>query len=156
LQVVLVRHDGDDPADAVSTDTRDLEDGTYEATYVTNTAGVYELSVLCRGAHVADSPYPVRVLPGPAEFAKTLVTGVETRLTVGKATTFEIHACDRFGNRYDGEHQRGEVSGVSGERSDPLTPREPPTPTPGRCPGRGADRRSGPLVTPRNTHSLTH
>lgn len=112
MQVVLVRHDGDDPADAVSTDTRDLEDGTYEATYVTNTAGIYELSVLCRGAHVADSPYPVRVLPGPAEFAKTLVTGVETRLTVGKATTFEIHACDRFGNRYDclgGEHQRGGV-----------------------------------------------
>ncbi len=76
-----------------------MEDGTYEVTYVANAAGVYELSVLCRDDHAADSPYPVRVLPGPAVFARTLVSGVKSAMRPGDTMEFEIEARDRFGNR---------------------------------------------------------
>ncbi len=68
-------------------------------TYVANVAGIYELSVLCRDVHAADSPYPVRVLPGPVVFARTLVSGVQSVVRPGETMEFEIHARDRFGNR---------------------------------------------------------
>ena len=105
---MLVRHDngrakkGDqaEEVDAVENiNVRDMEDGTYEVTYVANVAGVYELSVLCRESHVADSPYPVRVLPGPAVFVRTLVSGVKMSIAPGDTLEFDIHARDRFGNR---------------------------------------------------------
>jgi hypothetical protein len=100
---VLVRHDDetDGEIDAQIIDAinvRDMEDGTYEVTYIANVAGVYELSVLCRDSHTADSPYPVRVLPGPAVFARTLVSGVKSAARPGDTMEFEIRARDRFGN----------------------------------------------------------
>jgi hypothetical protein len=87
----------DGGVDAIN--VQDMDDGSYEVTYVASVAGVYELSVLCRGAHAADSPYPVRVLPGPAVFARTLVTGVQSAVRPGETMEFEIQARDRFGNR---------------------------------------------------------
>lgn len=89
----------DDRQISICGNVTDKDDGTYEVVYVPEVAGVYELNVMCGDYHVADSPYPIRVLPGASEFGKTIVTGVQTSVRLGESSSFEIRAHDRFGNR---------------------------------------------------------
>jgi len=52
------------------------------------------------GEHVADSPYPVLLVPGPPHPRNSLVTGSGRSLAVaGSAATFDIIVQDAYGNR---------------------------------------------------------
>lgn len=107
FQVQLVLHGqcgnpeiSNDDIVSVTGTVNDKGDGTYEVTYQSQVAGVYELSVLTEVTQedVSDSPYPVRVLPGPPCFAKSLFRGVEHAITAGQVSEFEVLVRDKLGN----------------------------------------------------------
>ena len=115
---------------AVTGDVKDCEDGTYEVSYVATVAGVYELSIkigefvcsclfqfhsqeknsfifllLLVGAteHVADSPYPVRILPAAPYPRRTQIIGPgRSQAVSGTTSGFDILLHDEFGNRCTG------------------------------------------------------
>jgi len=52
------------------------------------------------GEHVADSPYPVLLVPGPPHPRRCLVTGSGRSVAVaGSAAAFEVVLQDEYGNR---------------------------------------------------------
>lgn len=114
FQVQLVLHgecgNPDIPQDEIVSVTghvTDNDDGTYEVTYCSEISGVYELSVLTEigQEHVADSPYPVRLLPGAPCYKTSLVRGEGKMLgKCGQEAKFEILIRDKFGNCCSG-HQ---------------------------------------------------
>ncbi|KIZ07366.1 hypothetical protein MNEG_0592 [Monoraphidium neglectum] len=83
---------------------RDCGDGRYEVAYRLEGAGRYLLAVTDGdGAHVADSPYPLRVLPGPPCAARCTAEGAGRRAAAaGERATFSVVARDAFGNACDG------------------------------------------------------
>ncbi|WPT17929.1 Radial spoke head 10-like protein B [Picochlorum sp. SENEW3] len=114
FQVQLVLHgecgNPDIPQDEIVSVTghvTDNDDGTYEVTYCSEISGVYELSVLTEigQEHVADSPYPVRLLPGAPCYKTSLIRGEgKAWATCGQEAKFEILIRDKFGNCCSG-HQ---------------------------------------------------
>ena len=88
----------------ITGNVKDNEDGTYEVTYQPRVSGVYELSVLTETTHehVADSPYPVRVLPGSPSFRKTMVRNLPHKCICDSDYEFEIHVRDQYGNTCSG------------------------------------------------------
>ncbi|KAJ8602268.1 hypothetical protein CTAYLR_003666 [Chrysophaeum taylorii] len=79
-------------------EVRDEGNGTYECEYAVARAGDYELSVLLRDEyHVFGSPFPVRIVPGPASAAASVLRGAE-RVVPHRPAHFELRVRDRFGN----------------------------------------------------------
>ena len=83
----------------------DKGDGTYEASYRCDVAGEHTLHVLsCDGGEaVAESPYPVRVLPGPPASRRCqVVWGGEGRRSApaGTPLSLSVVAVDAFGNAW--------------------------------------------------------
>jgi hypothetical protein len=88
--------------DAVTAAVKDNGDGTYSASYTATVAGVYELHItLGVEEHVAQSPYPLRVLPAPPCVKRCRVEGGgRCGAVAGVTARFEVEACDEFGNRW--------------------------------------------------------
>ncbi|KAK9842203.1 hypothetical protein WJX81_000327 [Elliptochloris bilobata] len=86
---------------AVTGSVEDREDGTYAARYCTTFAGSYQLHVTNdAGEPVAESPYPLRVLPGRPEPRRCTLCGAGRRAAVaGAAAEFCVEARDCHGNR---------------------------------------------------------
>mmetsp|Transcript_25806 Transcript_25806/g.48982 ORF Transcript_25806/g.48982 Transcript_25806/m.48982 type:complete len:758 (+) Transcript_25806:138-2411(+) len=83
---------------------QDNDDGTYVARYNCTIAGKYQLYVtLGADEQVAESPYPVRILPSRA-FARTCKVVGEGRRTAVRLLPAEFHVevKDRFGNTLTG------------------------------------------------------
>lgn len=113
FQVQLVLHGqcgnpelSNDDIVSVTGMVKDNADGTYEVTYQSRVSGVYELSILneITQEHVSDSPYPVRVLPGPPCFAKSLFRKVEHSIPAGQSSEFEVLVRDVLGNCCSGRN----------------------------------------------------
>ena len=99
----------------------DKGDGSYAVSYSTTVAGVYHLHICLAGAadihgasdgstsrsgpwgeEVADSPYIVRVAPGPPVVRHCEVDGAGCRVAVvGRPSAFRIVARDAWGNMCD-------------------------------------------------------
>lgn len=132
FQVQLVLHGqcgnpevSDEDIISVTGTVKDKGDGTYEVSYESQVAGVYELSILTEVTQedVADSPYPVRILPGPPCFTKSLFKRVEHAMQAGQQAEFEILVRDNFGNCCSGHNwQNGFQIQVSlhGQASGPV------------------------------------
>ena len=85
---------------SVTGEVEDNDDGTYEITYTATKAGIYELNITIGIEHVADSPYPVRIVPAKPYFRNTVVQGQgRSHAVVNTATQFEIVLFDQYGNR---------------------------------------------------------
>uniref|UniRef100_A0A383V7D2 MORN repeat-containing protein n=1 Tax=Tetradesmus obliquus TaxID=3088 RepID=A0A383V7D2_TETOB len=84
-------------------EVQDNGDGTYCCSYSHTAAGAYELHVLNGGGeHVADSPYPTRLLPGPPSARHSTVSGPGRHTaTAGALAAFYVTARDAHGNCYD-------------------------------------------------------
>jgi len=85
---------------SVTGDVEDNDDGTYEITYTATTAGIYELNITIGVEHVADSPYPVRIVPAKPYSRNTEVRGHgRAHAILDTMTHFEIILFDRYGNQ---------------------------------------------------------
>lgn len=87
---------------------KDNDDGSYSVEYVATVAGVYDLMVTTGSVAepVADSPYPLRVVPGEGSLRKCIVQGEgRSQARCGELTTFEILVFDEHGNRCDDSHR---------------------------------------------------
>lgn len=85
---------------SVTGEVKDNDDGTYEITYTATTAGVYELNITIGTEHVADSPYPVRIVPAKPYSRNTVVQGQgRAHAVVNTVTQFEIVLFDQYGNQ---------------------------------------------------------
>ncbi len=90
---------------SVTGEVKDNYDGTYEITYTATTAGIYELNITLGGGleHVADSPYPVRIVPAKPYSRNTVVQGQgRSHAVVNTTTQFEIVLLDKYGNQCTG------------------------------------------------------
>jgi len=133
FQVQLVLHGqcgnpeiGDDEIVSVTGSVKDKGDGTYEVSYQSQVAGVYELSVLTEVTQedVADSPYPVRILPGSPCFAKSLFKRVEHTMIAGQSLEFDILVRDNLGNCCSGHDWQDSFkihTTLQGHASGPIT-----------------------------------
>ena len=75
----------------------DLGDGTYEAAYVVERAGPFELSLFL-GSEAAT--FRAKCVPGRVDYAKCRVDGAtHTRWIAGQQLAFTVTRVDRFGNR---------------------------------------------------------
>ena len=75
----------------------DLGDGTYEAAYVVERAGPFELSLFL-GSEAAT--FRANCVPGRVDYAKCRVDGAtHTRWIAGQQLAFTVTRVDRFGNR---------------------------------------------------------
>ncbi|CAL6286735.1 unnamed protein product [Bathycoccus prasinos] len=75
----------------------DLGDGTYEAAYVVERAGPFELSLFL-GSEAAT--FRANCVPGRVDYAKCRVDGAtHTRWIAGQKLAFTVTRVDRFGNR---------------------------------------------------------
>ena len=83
----------------------DNDDGTYIVRYNATIAGRYQLHVtLGDDEAVAESPYPVRVLPARAFPRRCAVVGDGRRAAVaGSPAEFQVEVKDRFGNLLAGD-----------------------------------------------------
>jgi hypothetical protein len=73
--------------------------GTYTVSYTPTRSGKGTLAVLLAGVHIAGSPFPVLVSPGPAVAAKCAAAGLGLdRAVVMKENSFVMQAADLFGN----------------------------------------------------------
>ena len=91
----------------------DNDDGTYEVTYLPKIAGIYELNVTSDSTkhHVADSPYPVRILSSKPDITKLIVQGTgRSSAGCGEMAKFEIIVRDSYGNRCSGTAWNNDVS----------------------------------------------
>ena len=84
----------------------DMDDGTYAGLFMCRWAGHFECTVTLNGSHVANSPYPLYVRPGPSmaqNCESTLVKMPMSRLIAiaGVPCSFSIFAKDKFGNQRD-------------------------------------------------------
>jgi len=84
----------------------DMDDGTYAGTFMCRWAGHFEFTAMLNGSHVANSPYPLYVRPGPTMAQNcecTLVKMPMSRLVAvaGVPCSFSIFAKDKFGNQRD-------------------------------------------------------
>ena len=84
----------------------DMDDGTYAGTFMCRWAGHFEFTVILNGSHVADSPFPLYVRPGPTMAQNcecTLLKMPMSRLVAvaGVPCSFSIFAKDKFGNQRD-------------------------------------------------------
>jgi hypothetical protein len=84
----------------------DMDDGTYAGTYMCRWAGHFDFTVMLNGSHVANSPFPLYVRPGPTMAQNcecTLVKMPMSRLVAvaGVPCSFSIFAKDKFGNQRD-------------------------------------------------------
>lgn len=79
----------------------DKGDGTYALTYTATVAGVYQLEVTLGGEEqVADSPYPLRVLPAAPCARRCAVAGEGRSAAVaGAPAEFRVCVHDEYGNR---------------------------------------------------------
>ena len=74
-------------------------EGTYAATYEAASAGYYALEVTVGGEHIAGSPFPLSVLPGPAEaHTSHALSPLPTTLVAGSMGALRVQCCDRMGN----------------------------------------------------------
>ncbi|KAI7844470.1 hypothetical protein COHA_001973 [Chlorella ohadii] len=91
------------PSEVVG-EVTDNEDGTYSVCYTATAAGVYELHITVAGdEHVAQSPYPLRVLPArPATKRCTVEGSGRSAAVAGRPAEFAVQVCDEFGNRWSG------------------------------------------------------
>ena len=100
-----VRFENDATGEVAFATVSDADDGTYAVKFITTAAGNYTCSVLI-GAdeHVADSPYPVRILPGRPSPRRCGISGEGHRkATVGAEAFFFVDAIDRHGNAAQGK-----------------------------------------------------
>jgi|TARA_B110000977_G_scaffold158924_1_gene202622 hypothetical protein len=115
-----VRFENSQTGDVAFADVVDRDDGTYAVKFQTTVAGAYACSVLI-GAdeHVADSPYPVRILPARPFPKLCEVTGDGVRSSkVGEDAVFCVRGVDRHGNAAQGNlstHFPLDVSIASGD-----------------------------------------
>lgn len=87
---------------------KDNDDGSYSVEYLATVAGVYDLMITTGSAAepVADSPYPLRVVPGGGSLRKCIVQGEgRSQARCGELTTFEILVFDEHGSRCDDSHR---------------------------------------------------
>ncbi|GAB4815949.1 hypothetical protein N2152v2_002995 [Parachlorella kessleri] len=94
------------PSASLAATVTDKGDGTYSVAYTATVAGVYQLSITVGAEeHVADSPYPLRVLPGKPCPRKCEVVGEgRSRAIAGQPASFSILIHDQFGNRWFGDN----------------------------------------------------
>jgi hypothetical protein len=77
----------------------DCDDGSYEAKYTATSSGAYLLGVFLGGEHVHGSPFPVQILPAPAQAHSCFVASMPTTVIAGSRAALAIHLTDGFGNR---------------------------------------------------------
>ncbi len=115
-----VRFENNETGDVAFADVVDCDDGTYSVKFRTTIAGAYTCSVLIGGdEHVADSPYPVKILPARPFPKRCEVDGDGVRKSkVGDDTVFCVRGVDRHGNAAQGKlstHFPLDVSIASGD-----------------------------------------
>lgn len=65
------------------------------------------------GEHVADSPYPIKVLPGPPSARHSTVTGAgKYTATAGATAEFTVEVRDAYGNGFELQEATGHLLGV--------------------------------------------
>jgi hypothetical protein len=89
---------------SVTGEVIDNDDGTYEIHYIATTAGIYELNITLGSGggteHVADSPYPVRIVPAKPYSRNTVVQGKgKSHAVIGTPAQFQIILFDKYGNQ---------------------------------------------------------
>ncbi|KAI8475786.1 MAG: hypothetical protein J3K34DRAFT_456142 [Monoraphidium minutum] len=86
----------------------DRGDGSYAVAYRLDVAGRHMVAVTdADGAHVADSPYPLLVLPGAPAPARCTADGAGSRAAAaGAPAAFSVAARDAFGNACRGLRAR--------------------------------------------------
>lgn len=85
----------------VQATVKDNEDGTYDVEYKAEVAGQYQLHIMIGADEpVAESPYPVRVLPNkPSPRQCTLGGANYSHAKRHNLSEFSVEAKDKFGNR---------------------------------------------------------
>ena len=91
------------PRAAVTAEVEDKGDGTYHVMYTATRAGLYQPHITVGPEeHVADSPYPLRVLPAKPCTRRSVVAGAgRGAATTGAPAAFTVAAHDEFGNRWE-------------------------------------------------------
>merc|ERR1712176_1665310 len=96
---------GPEGSEIIVANVEDNENGTYLVKYEPSIAGSYDLMVQIGASEaVADSPYPVRVLPGKPDPKRSLVIGEGKSLGIKhNESVLQIEGRDKFGNHCGGE-----------------------------------------------------
>lgn len=100
-----VRFENDNTGEVSFAEVVDHDDGVYDVKFTTTTSGTYTCSILIGAEeHVADSPYPVRILPGRPHPRRCVISGDGLRCaTTGVETSFSVRAFDSHGNAATGK-----------------------------------------------------
>lgn len=99
-----VRFENDETKAVAFGEITDNDDGTYAVSFRTTAAGSYTCSILIGDEeHVADSPYPVRILPARPFPKRCQISGEGHRVATTLETAFfYVEAFDRHGNAVQG------------------------------------------------------